>query len=123
MIHIDDKFVVPGNDISDLVYSVYGDIVNNYLDQDFMSQRILMSPKNETVDAINDYVMRQIPGDDQTFLSADSVDDTQAAIYPTEFLNSLNPNGMPPHRLKLKEFASIICGILILLRVCVMALA
>ena len=82
--------------------------MNNYLDQDSMSRRILMSPKNETVDAINDYVMRQIPGDDQTFLTADSVDDTQPAIYPTEFLNSLNPNGMPPHRLKLKEFASII---------------
>ena len=108
MIHIDDKFIVPGNDISDLVSSVYGDIVNNYLDQDFMSRRILMSPKNETVDAINDYVMRQIPGDDQIFLSADSVDDAQAAIYPTEFLNSRNPNDMPPHRLKLKEFASII---------------
>ena len=108
MIHIDDKFIVPGNDISDLVSSVYGDIVNNYLDQDFMSRCILMSPKNETVDAINDYVMRQIPGDDQTFLSADSVDDTQAAIYPTEFLNSLNHNGMPPHRRKLNEFASII---------------
>ena len=51
MIHIDDKFVVPGNDISDLVSSVYGDIVNNYLDQNSMSLRILMSPKNETVDA------------------------------------------------------------------------
>ena len=95
MIHIDDKFIVPGIDISDLVSSVYGDIVNNYLDQDFMSCRILMSPKNETVDAINDYVMRQIPGDAQTFKSVDSVDDTQAAIYPTEFLKSLNPNGMP----------------------------
>ena len=57
MIHIDDKFIVPGNDISELVSSVYGDIVNNYLDQDLMSRRILMSPKNETVDAINDYVI------------------------------------------------------------------
>ena len=108
MIHVDDKFVVPGNDISDLVSSVYGGIVNNYFDRDFMSLRILMAPRNETVDAINEYVMQQIPGYDQTFLSADSVDDMQTAIYPTEFLNSLNPNGMPPHRLKLKEFASII---------------
>ena len=29
-------------------------------------------------------------------------------MYPTEFLNTLSPNGMPPHRLILKKFASII---------------
>ena len=52
--------------------------------------------------------MQLIPGDAHTFLSADSVDDTQAAMYPTEFLNTLSPNGMPPHRLILKRFASII---------------
>ena len=108
MIHIDKRFVVPGVHVSGLVSSVYGDIVNNYLDQKFMCQRIIMSPKNETADVINDYVMQLIPGDAHTFLSADSVDVTQAAMYPTEFLNTLSPNGMPPHRLILKRFASII---------------
>ncbi|KAI6661471.1 hypothetical protein LOD99_13344 [Oopsacas minuta] len=28
--------------------------------------------------------------------------------YPTKFLNPLSPNGMPPHRLILKQYASII---------------
>ena len=108
MIHIDPKFVVPGNDISGSVSAVYGDIVNNYLDQRFMCQRINMSPKNETCDTINAYVMQLIPGDADTFVSADSVDDSQAAMYPTEFLNYLSPNGKPPHRLILKRYASII---------------
>ena len=67
-----------------------------------------MSPKNETCDAINAYVMQLIPGDAGTFVSADSVEDSQAAMYPTEFLNSLSPNGMPPHQLILKRYASII---------------
>ena len=98
LIHIDKKFVVPGDHVSGLVSSVYGDIVNNYLDQKFMCQRIIMSPKNETADVINDYVMKLIPGDS----------DTQAAMYPTEFLNKFSPNGMPPHRQILKRFASII---------------
>ena len=92
MIHIDPRFVVPGNDISGLVSAVYGDIVN----------------KNETCGAINAYVMQLIPGDADAFVSADSVEDSQAAMYPTEFLNSLSPNGMPPHRLILKWYGSII---------------
>ena len=94
MIHIDPKFVVPGNDISGSVSAVYGDIVNNYLDQRFMCQRIIMSPNKETCDAINAHVMQLIPGDADTFVSADSVEDSQAAMYPTEFLNSLSPNGI-----------------------------
>ena len=73
-----------------------------------MCQRIIISPKNETCDAINAYVMQLIPGDADTFVSADSVEDSQAAMYPTEFLNALSPNGMPSHRLILKRYASII---------------
>ena len=68
-----------------------------------MCQRIIMSPKNETCDAINGNVMQLIPGDADTFVSADSVEDSQAAMYPTEFLYSLSPNGMSPHRLILKR--------------------
>ena len=107
MIHISPKFVVPGNDISGLVNAVYSDIVNNYFDQWFMCQRIIMSPKNETCDAINAYVMQLIPGDADAFVSSDSVEDSQAAMYPNKFLNSLSPNGMPPHRLIFKRYASI----------------
>ena len=35
-----------------------------------------------------------MPGDDDTFVSADSVDVTQAALYPTDILNTLSPNGI-----------------------------
>ncbi len=42
------------------------------------------------------------------FLSADSVlDDTDAFLYPTEFLNTILPSGLPPHKLKLKIGAPI----------------
>ena len=61
-----------------------------------------MWPKNDTTDFINEYVINQIPGEGKTLLSADLVPDDQAALYPTEFLNSITPSGLPPHRLYLK---------------------
>ena len=48
--------------------------------------------------------MKKIPGDSITYMSIDSVVETEQAVhYPTEFLNSLNPPGLPSHRLELKE--------------------
>ena len=43
------------------------------------------------------------------YFSADSVaSDGDANVYPAEYLNSLTPSGMPPHRLFLKVGAPII---------------
>ena len=39
-----------------------------------------MSPKNETCDAVNDYVMHLITGDACNFLSADSFDERDIIV-------------------------------------------
>ena len=108
MIHLDQRFVVPGGSAADLVTAVYGDIRQYYNDAEYINRRILMCPKNDTTDFINEYVIDQIPGEGKTLLSADSVPDDQAALYAAEFLNSITPSGLPPHRLYLKIHASVI---------------
>ena len=41
-------------------------------------------------------------------MSADSVEGIAVVNFPTEFLNSISLNGMPPHRLFLIKFATVI---------------
>lgn len=54
---------------------------------------------------INEAILDKIPGDERIYYSVDSVDleeESDPTNYCTEFLNSLTPSGMPPHRLRLK---------------------
>ena len=59
---------------------------------------------NEESLKLNEQVLNKLPGDVRTYLSADEVvtdDEFEQTQYPTEFLNSLTPSGMPPHQLVL----------------------
>ena len=104
MVHIDEKFIVRGETFADFATTIYSDIKENYQNRDNITSRI----KNDTTDQIHQFVMNQIPGEAKILLSADSVDSNQAAMYPTEFLNSITLASLPPHRLYLKKYASVI---------------
>lgn len=50
-------------------------------------------------------VLRQLPGNNKIYYSTDRVladDPAEDDRYPMEFLNSLTPSGMPPHKLQIK---------------------
>jgi hypothetical protein len=42
------------------------------------------------------------------YYSFDSVDDDTRNNYPLDFLNSITPNRLPPHELKVKKECSVI---------------
>lgn len=65
----------------------------------------ILCPKNIDVDEINEKVLDLFDGSVSTYLSSDSIDDSDGndiENYPVEFLNEPTPSGMPVHRMHLK---------------------
>ncbi|XP_074361953.1 uncharacterized protein LOC141702153 [Apium graveolens] len=96
------------NSMEAIVAEVYPSLLENYKDPAYLKERAILTPKNETVYELNDFLMNMIPGEGRTYLSSDSVckasikaDDD--LLYPTEFLNSLRFSGVPNHDIRLQE--------------------
>ncbi|XP_016854588.2 uncharacterized protein LOC107983828 [Anolis carolinensis] len=92
-----------------LIQKVFPNIQNNYTNENWLSERAILAPKNVDVYAINHTILSTIPNEILVYKSIDTVVEADEAIhYPTEFLNSLDLPGLPPHILKLKLGVPII---------------
>ncbi|TVU14783.1 hypothetical protein EJB05_38276, partial [Eragrostis curvula] len=107
---VDDYVQIPDDVIIDysedgidnLINNVFKGLMDNVSCAVYMSERAILSTKNEHVDALNSKMIDMFPGESRTYYSFDSVDDDKINSYPLDFLNSLTPNGLPPHELKIK---------------------
>ncbi|CAN1756183.1 ATP-dependent DNA helicase PIF1, partial [Linum perenne] len=114
-INIPPCFLLPTSDnpIAAIVNCVYTDLSANFQSVAYIRTRAIVTPTNQTVSSINDYVLSQIPGMEKVYLSSDTLttpgpNQTQLeAEYPTEFLNALTFNGMPEHQLRLKPYSIV----------------
>uniref|UniRef100_K3ZCL8 ATP-dependent DNA helicase n=1 Tax=Setaria italica TaxID=4555 RepID=K3ZCL8_SETIT len=79
-------------------------------DPNYITSRAILSTRNDCVDRINLKMIERFQGEEMVYHSFDTVEDDPHNYYPPEFLNTLTPNGLPPHMLKLK----INCPIIIL---------
>ena len=87
----------------ELVEKVFPSIQTNYKNQDWLSERAILAAKNRDVYKLNNAILSNILGEEDTFKSVDTVlEADEATNYPTEFLNSLDLPGTPPHVLQLK---------------------
>ena len=103
LIRIPDCMLTAENTIESLVDEVFPDLGNNLNNTDYLVQRSILTPKNVDVDMLNLKISEKIEGEAVVYTSADSIDDDDNAhLFPTEFLNSLTPNGLPAHKLTLK---------------------
>ncbi|XP_036341751.1 uncharacterized protein LOC118751090, partial [Rhagoletis pomonella] len=89
--------------IQDVIDRVFPNLTINYRNPEWLRDRAILAPKNDDVSKLNGQIQLKIPGEAVEYKSIDTVmDKDQAVNYPTEFLNSLEPPGMPPHSLALK---------------------
>ncbi|CAF4655383.1 unnamed protein product, partial [Rotaria sp. Silwood2] len=103
LISLSNNFCNVVDSIEILKTSVFPYIRTHYKDHKWLCERAILVPKNTSVNAINLQIQQQLPGETTSYKSIDTVVDVDDAVqYPIEFLNSLEPFGMPPHNLLLK---------------------
>lgn len=95
--------------IEELIQNVFPNLESNYENCSWLSERAILAPKNDMVHKLNNQIQLKIPGVVTKYKSIDTVtSENEVVNYPTEFLNSLEPFGMPPHELTLKVGSPII---------------
>ncbi|GFV16612.1 ATP-dependent DNA helicase [Trichonephila clavipes] len=95
--------------IDELVQKVFPNIAQIYKNHQWLSTRAILAAKNIDVNTINFTIQHGIPSETTTYKSIDTVENQDEVVnYPTEFLNSLDLSGMPPHVLTLKFGVPII---------------
>ncbi|XP_039780730.1 uncharacterized protein LOC120648010 [Panicum virgatum] len=105
-VDLPDDIMLEYNDdqsIDTLIDHVFPDLANNCTSVSYMRERAILSTRNEYVDSLNAMMIGKFPREEKVYYSHDSVDDESTNNYPLDFLNSITPNGLPLHELKIKK--------------------
>lgn len=95
-------------DINVLINYVFPHLDAKKTDPNYMTSRAILSTRNDCVDRINMQMINLFQGDKIVYHSFDSAVDHPHNYYPSDFLNTLTLNGLPPHMLKLKKKRPVI---------------
>jgi ATP-dependent DNA helicase PIF1 len=88
--------------IDRLIDCVFPDLNKNAYSTQYMHEREILCMRNDYVDEINARMIDRFLGKATVFYNFDSVDDDERNNYPQDFLNSITPNGLSPHELRIK---------------------
>nr|XP_027078742.1 uncharacterized protein LOC113702010 [Coffea arabica] len=90
-----------------LIRTVFPDL-NAFCQDNFSAiNRAILTAKNDFVDQINQGFIVQLEGQLQEYISRDKCIDSSKQTIMEDLLNSLTPNGFPPHKLLLKPYCPI----------------
>ncbi|KAK2394369.1 ATP-dependent DNA helicase PIF1 [Trifolium repens] len=109
-IKIPQEFLIMEFDdpILGIINNTFPNLMDNYMDYDYLSSRAILASTIEVVDKINSVVLGLLPGEEVEYLSADSLDRSEITegnffeVITPEFLNSLHTSGLPNHKIKVK---------------------
>uniref|UniRef100_A0A0L8G0B8 DNA helicase Pif1-like 2B domain-containing protein n=1 Tax=Octopus bimaculoides TaxID=37653 RepID=A0A0L8G0B8_OCTBM len=86
-----------------LCTTVYPNLSTNYVSHEWMCEKAILAPTNATIQTLNTFLLRQLPTQERCYTSVDSfTEPTQITFFSTNFLNSQDSSGLPPHKLSLK---------------------
>ncbi|UYV71023.1 hypothetical protein LAZ67_8001450 [Cordylochernes scorpioides] len=89
--------------VGEFINKVFPNIAENFRNHGWLCERTILAPRNDAVDEINNCIQDMLPGSVTEYNSINTMVDVDDTVnYPSEFLNSLNPSGLPPHHLRLK---------------------
>ncbi|WZZ27765.1 hypothetical protein YC2023_011166 [Brassica napus] len=112
---IRDEFMLPSSGLPHQTISdaAYPNFVNNYLNRTYLTERVILAPTNASAHEINSYLLSKVPSAEKEYLSSDSVafestpEEDWTNNYTQEYLNSLEFQGLPTHKLCLKVGAPV----------------
>lgn len=97
------------NTQQELKETVFQNAAEHFTDHAWLCQTAILVPTNQSVNIINNILLQELPGTLQVYKSIDTTcDENEAVNYTPEFLNTLNPPGIPSHVLELKIGAPIV---------------
>ena len=89
--------------VDDLIDKVFPNFQENFVDSNWLSERGVLVPLNESVTKINSKLIDMMPAYSKLYKSINTaVSDEEATHYPPDFLNSIETSGLPPHKLNIK---------------------
>ncbi|KAK1929669.1 ATP-dependent DNA helicase PIF1 [Phytophthora citrophthora] len=95
--------------VNALIGAVYPGVEGADLLDEYFVNRAILAPTNASVRRINELVAKRLSRETREYRSNDSLDGPgDQNLFETEFLNSLNFSGMPPHKMVLKVDTPII---------------
>ena len=104
--YVPPRMLAPTSQVEDLLSFVFGDLsqLSPFMTQraEFFIKRAILTPKNVNVNRLNQLALQQMEGVKRVYLSADTIPEGSQTLSPSEFLNSLDPPGMPEHVLTLQ---------------------
>lgn len=115
---LEDKIVLPSSiiipftddqaSLEALIASVYPSLSKFLPGNLHIINRAILNPTNDVVHEVNKILIQKFPGQEIKYISFDqTIDPTKQADHG-DFLNSIQPPGLPPHELILKRNCPVI---------------
>ncbi|KAF7270300.1 hypothetical protein GWI33_016728 [Rhynchophorus ferrugineus] len=100
--HITHKFLHITNSKEDIIQRDFPDIAQQLYNHNWLGERPILAAKNKDVEDLNATIENFLPGQLVSFKSVYTIMNQNDVVnYPTQFLNSVELPGLPPHNLHL----------------------